>query len=346
MSPSIKSLLFGTAAIVLLYLLFTVGAPFLFALIVAIFLEPLVLLAMKPGRMNRLMASGMVCTLFTLVLLAISYGLGLKIYTELVQLSRKVPDSLGDTNLLLEDLNARIQRLFESLAPHFAEKLQAAVGSLFNSLSGVLKSASGYVLTFVAGIPSLFIAFLVFLLALYLISMNLPGIKKAFLSVFEEHSRAKMDAVLDNLRQAIFGFFSAQIILSAITYIIMLVGLFILGTPYPLAISLLIVIVDVLPVLGTGSVLVPWAIYCFVVGDTFVGTGLILLFVLVTIVRRIIEPKVLGNAIGISSLSALVSLYVGFQLVGVVGLFLGPVVVILYQAMRKVGLFQFKIKLE
>ncbi|MDG0790253.1 AI-2E family transporter [Cohnella ginsengisoli] len=175
--------------------------------------------------------------------------------------------------------------------------------------------------------------------------MSLPTMMASFLSIFAEESRSQVAQVMENLRKSIFGFLRAQFVLSLMTYVISFVGLLIIGTGYPLAIALLIVVVDILPILGTGSVLVPWAAYMMLTGDTYTGIGLILLFLVITVVRRIVEPKVLGDAVGIGALPALISLYVGFELVGLVGVFLGPVVVIVYMAARKVGLINLKIKL-
>jgi predicted PurR-regulated permease PerM len=112
-----------------------------------------------------------------------------------------------------------------------------------------------------------------------------------------------------------------------------------------MAIALLVCIVDIMPILGTGSVLVPWASYLILTGDWYTGIGLIVLFLFITVFRRVIEPKVLGDSIGISALAALISLYVGLKLAGVVGVFLGPLVVIIFMAARKAGLFQLKIRL-
>src|SRR5690606_41649497 len=112
------------------------------------------------------------------------------------------------------------------------------------------------------------------------------------------------------------------------------------------AIALLVVIGDILPSLATGSVLVLWATVCIITGNSYLGVGLIVLFLVITVFRRMIEPKIIGDSIGIGALSTLISLWVGFELVGVVGIFLGPIVVIIYQAMRKVGLLNIKIRLE
>ncbi|MBO9600385.1 MAG: sporulation integral membrane protein YtvI, partial [Cohnella sp.] len=186
----------------------------------------------------------------------------------------------------------------------------------------------------------------VYLVAVYLFALSLPMMKASFLGLFDDKSKDQVEEVLGSLRRSVFGFLRAQLLLSVVTYILSFVGLLIIGTSYPLAIALLIVVVDILPVLGTGSVLVPWAVYQLVTGDIFTGIGLIILFLVITVVRRIIEPKILGDAVGIGSLSALISLYVGYELVGIVGVFLGPIIVIVISAMRKAGLFEFKIKFQ
>ncbi len=130
------------------------------------------------------------------------------------------------------------------------------------------------------------------------------------------------------------------------TYVLTLVGLFIIGIEHAFAIAFLVTLVDLLPILGVGSFLVPWAIYHAFIGNWFIAIGLVVLFLVITVIRRIIEPKVLGDAVGISALAALISLYVGFELVGVIGLFMGPVVVLVFQAMQKEGLLNIKIRLD
>ncbi|WP_261808083.1 AI-2E family transporter [Paenibacillus sp. N3.4] len=103
---------------------------------------------------------------------------------------------------------------------------------------------------------------------------------------------------------------------------------------------------EFVPVVGTGLVFIPWFIYQLLLGHTAMGVGLLILFLVLTIFRRIVEPKVLSDAVGINALAALISLYVGFELMGITGLFLGPLVVIIYQAMRKAGLLKLNIKLD
>lgn len=329
-----------------LYLLFTAGAPFLLALVAAIFLEPVNQLLIKRVRMNRLAASTITSTVFTVLLLGLAALIGMKVVAELTAFMQHVPEYLKNASGYIQDLLEQAQAYTNGGADPVPGQLESWVSNVTDALTKLSGTITNSLLNFAKGIPDFFIFFIVFLVAVYLFSFSMPVMKQSFLSFFEEKSRGQMDQVLISLRRSVFGFLRAQLLLSVVTYVICFVGLIIIGTGYPLAIALLIVAVDILPVLGTGSVLVPWAAYQLVTGDIFTGIGLLLLFIVITAVRRIIEPKILGDAVGIGALSALISLYVGFKLVGVIGVFLGPIVVIVFMAARKAGLLDFKIKLD
>lgn len=348
---SIKSMIFIALGLAFLYGLFTIGFPFLLAMIVAIFIEPANQLLMKYARMNRIAAATINASLFLLALLGMAFLIGLKIFTELSVLFHKAPEYFRKIAFYIQtELMDSTQQFIDQFSlengESFRETVQTGTRSLTSALLEFANVLSRLFFDFAKEIPNLFVFSIVFAVAVYLFSYSLPVLKGSFLSLFEEKSRDKVDSVLQNLRSSIFGFMIAQFILSSLTYVIALLGLMILGVKYALAIALLIVIVDILPILGTGSFLVPWAIYNIIIGNYFLAIGLIILFLFITVFRRIVEPKILGDAIGIGALPALISLYVGFKLVGVIGLFLGPIVVIIYQAMRKVGLFSIKIRLE
>lgn len=343
---SIKAIVSIAVALLLLYLLFTVGAPFMLALVIAIFLEPVTQFFIKKCKLNRLISSTISSVLFTLVLLGVVVLLGVKIFAEVNAFLQKVPQYLNNAGNFFDYILVESQHLFENMPPDVAQQLENWITSLTSALASTAASLSRSVVSFAAALPEFFVFFIVFMVAVFMFSYSLNTMKQSFLSLFEEKSQEKVDKVLQNLRKSIFGFIRSQFILSGLTYLLALVGLLILHIKFPMAIALLIVIVDILPILGTGSVLVPWACYLLVTGDIFTGVGLIVLFLVITVVRRIIEPKVLGDSVGIGALPALISLYVGFKLVGVIGVFLGPIVVIIYMASRQAGLFQAKIKLE
>jgi sporulation integral membrane protein YtvI len=340
----LRNVLIITLGLAFLYALFTVGSPFLLALLFAIFLEPLNGLMVRYLKFNRLAAATVSCTAFVLALFALIYLLIAKIVSELVSLIRNL--DFNELNAFVLQALGRLEALTVNMPPDIAANIRVYMISQIQSLEGLAKQLSGYTFDVLRSLPGVLIFFLVFFVALYLFSFSMTTIKKSFLAFFEEKSRGKVEEVLLNLRSAVFGFLRGQMILSAITFVIAFTGLLILDVRYALAITFVIILVDVLPVLGTGSVLVPWAMYSFVMGDAHLAVGLLILFVIITVFRRIAEPKILGEQMGIGALPTLISLYVGFELIGAVGLILGPIVVIIYQAMVKVGLLKIKIRLE
>lgn len=342
---SIRTIVLIAVGLLLIYLVFTVGAPFLLALVVAIFLEPLTGFLMKRFRLNRLVSSVISSTLFTVVLVGLIVLLGMKIIAELIAFLQKVPAYFENANAFVDKLLGDARGLYQNLPPDAIETLEQYLMSLTNTITSMVGKLSSSVVGFASTLPGMFIFFIVFLVAVYMFSFSLNTMKASVLSLFEESSRSQVDQVLNNLRKSIFGFLRSQIILSGMTYILSLIGLLILGIKYPMAIALVIIIVDIMPILGTGSVLVPWAGYLLLTGDIFTGVGLIVLFLVITVFRRIVEPKILGDSVGIGALPALISLYVGFKLVGVIGVFIGPIIVIIYMAARQAGLFQTRIKL-
>jgi sporulation integral membrane protein YtvI len=347
---SLRMLLILAVGLIVLYGLFTVGSPFLLAIIFAIFLEPLNRILIEKLKWSRLWTVTTVCTVFTLAFLGIFYLIGINIYSQLLAFGKNAPTYFAQLETYLADPNWRAHFLYNTFSADVADQMNAAIESALSNLTAAINSLisglSGLLLGLAKAIPNVFIFFLVFFIALYLVSFQLPLMKRAFIRQFAEVSQSKVEHVLHSLREAIFGFLRAQFILSALTYIVVLIGLLIIGIDYPFAIALLIIIVDILPVLGTGSVLVPWATYLFLNGNMKTAIGLLILFLVITTFRRVVEPKVLSDAIGINTLAALAALYVGFKLFGPIGLLFGPAVVIIFTAMRKAGLLDFKIKLE
>lgn len=346
---SYKMLGLAVIGTILLYAFFTVGFPFLLALVVAILIDPLIVQMMKLTKLNRMVSATIACTLFVLGMLGLFYLIGLKIFTELNEVIQRIPDWVSNADFYINQALTGNGVLYDAFPDEWAGNIQKGleygVRGISNGLNSVISAVSGIFLNIAKTIPNLLIFFVVFFIALYLFSYSLDRLKHSFLSLFAKESQSKMETVLIKLREAVIGFIRAQILISVLTFMVTLVGLLIIGVDYPLAIAFIIIIVDLLPILGTGSVIVPWAVYNIVLGDVGTAIGLMILFIGITIFRRIIEPKILGDAVGIGALPILISLYVGFALVGVIGIFLGPVLVIVYEAMKHAGIINIQIKL-
>ncbi|GED32513.1 MULTISPECIES: sporulation integral membrane protein YtvI [Brevibacillus] len=327
---------------ILLFLL-PYSVPFVLALVTAILLEPLVLFLIRNLRLNRLGAVIGSFLLFLLSFAVIAYWLGTQIVVQSVDLAQKLPAYSRHLFDFLESTFGQWELYYASLPKETVIQIQQVFDSLKTSAMNAASTIGKGILGAVATIPGFLISTIIFLVALFLISLDLPRLRAGFMRMFTVSAREKINVVFTQLNRATIGFLRAQIILSLVTFLIAWLGLVILHIKYSAVIALLIVLVDILPILGTGSFLVPWAVYNFFTDKTHLAIGLIILFLAITVIRRIIEPKILASNLGISALAALVSLFLGFQVMGFFGLILGPALVIIYEALRKAGFLKFKI---
>lgn len=334
-----KSLFLAIVLAVALLLVLN-GIPLVLALLTALVLEPLVTFLERSLRVKRIVAAITTVVGFLALGGLAGYWVGTKLVVQGVELAHRLPYL---SMVFFEQLEQYIWVLQDFFVALPADAIQEVLDLLKREAAGAASAIAQAIFAAVAAIPSLLIESLVYLIALFLFSLDLPRVVDGFMNLFSESAREKVKLVLKQLNRAIIGFLRAQIFLSLLTYVLTLIGLLILHVKYAVVIAFLVVLVDILPILGTGSFLVPWAVYSFYQGDTHLAGGLLILFLLITVIRRTIEPKILGTSLGISALAALISLYIGFQLLGVIGMILGPAVVIILEALRKAGFLHIKI---
>jgi sporulation integral membrane protein YtvI len=197
------------------------------------------------------------------------------------------------------------------------------------------------VLGWLANVPSTLTIFIISLLIAFFISKDFPLWKTRILRFVNPAIQEKGSIVLDDLGRAIFGYTRAQAILITITFVQVLIGLLILGVDYAFSLSLLAAVLDILPLLGTGSLFVPWAIYLLIVGNIKLAVGLLIVYGLIVAVRQILEPKILADSIGLDPLFTIVMMYAGYHAVGFLGVILAPFLLILFVSLLKVQAFHF-----
>ena len=320
--------------------------PLVFALVSALLLEGAVQWLCNKFRFSRPQSVITIFIGYVLVLSFIGYNTIAIIATQTVTLSEKAPTFLKELYRtvflpLIDKWKFYSKDLPKEMILSIDNTLERSINSLESFFQGLVQAT----INFLTIIPGFLIEFLIYLVALFLISLELPRLKGKLEQYLSDQTKKKLYLVTSQLNKAGIGFIKAQIILSLMTFTMAMIGLTILSIPYTALLSLLIVVVDILPILGTGSVLVPWAVIAILQDNQFLGIGLIVLFLVITIVRRIIEPKVYSSSLGISPLSALISLYIGYKLLGLSGVFLGPVMVIVYDTLRKANIIKFNFKL-
>lgn len=211
------------------------------------------------------------------------------------------------------------------LIADFFGGLDALAHTLISSLLAKLGQAlTGAAMNAATGLPSALLSVLVFLLSCFYLSMDGARLFAWVLDRFPQKTRPRVRQVCDDVLQALRGYLRAYGLIFCLTLAEMLVGLHIVGVRYAFLIAVLVALVDILPVLGSGAVLVPWSVVAFLSGDARTGVGLLVLWGVVTLVRQIAEPKIVGNSLGLHPLATLAAMYVAFRLFGAVGLILGP----------------------
>lgn len=196
------------------------------------------------------------------------------------------------------------------------------------------------VLGFISALPSMGTILVIILLATFFLSKNWDQHNATLIGLVPPRVRQPISEIWGDLKKALHGYIRAQLILISITAVTVMIGLIILQVPSAFTIGLLIGLVDLLPYLGVGIVLVPWAIYTLLSGNMVLGIGLSVLYLVILIVRQIMEPKVLASSVGLDPLATLIGMFVGLKLFGVLGLLIGPVSLIIIDAFNGANVFR------
>jgi sporulation integral membrane protein YtvI len=195
------------------------------------------------------------------------------------------------------------------------------MGFVTSLVTGILNTA--------ISIPQAIVFVIVTVLSTYFLSSDRDRIFGFLASQFPESWAAKARSIKKDMFSALFGYIRAQLILMSITFLELYAGFALIGIKHPLILALLISVIDALPILGTGGILAPWAAYSFLTGNMKMGFSILALYGVVWIVRQLMEPKVLGQQIGVHPLLTLMAMYTGLQLLGIPGLIVGPITMLL-----------------
>lgn len=296
--------------------------PFLLAWGLALLLRPLnAHLAKKSGMPYRL-----VSVLTLLLSLFAVFGLLFLIGSRLVGELRAAIGALSEGDIPFFD---RLTGLFPG-KDGTGGGLEALVSVLSDrAVEALLAALPPLVGGFVLSLPSALLFLLVSVVAAFYFSLDLPRVHAAIRKLLPPSVASTLSSLRADAFRLGLGYVRSYLILAGIIFLVMLVGLSILGVRYALLLSILLAAVDILPVLGIGVVLVPWGIVAIAFGDTTLGIGLLVLFGAAEILRQVIEPRLLGAALGVHPLLSLFSLYLGARLFGLFGLILGPVLAVL-----------------
>lgn len=335
-----------------IYITWKLAYPFILGILFALMMNPVVSFLEKKWRFPRTLA------VFTTLICMISLFAGAitlliaEIVAGTTYLSTVVPEQVLTLVTYGENLFAsqilpfynRMVGLFKDLDSGQQDTIMSSITTTGNKIA---ETASTFLQTFflklpalISWIPNAATAIIFSLLATFFISKDWDKFSSKSGNFIPLKVRTSGKNVYKDLKKALFGFAKAQLTLVSITLVIVLIGLLILKVNYAITIALITGLAEVLPYLGTGTVFIPWIIYQFIVGNYGMVIGLSILYGIVIIQRQLMEPKILSSSIGMDPLATLVSLFVGFKLIGFLGLIVGPVLLVLITTLHRAHVFK------
>lgn len=281
-----------------------------------------------PERVLRLMMS-----LF--LTLAVASAVILIIWQATAALWRFLTD-IGEGNRIYDLLTGLLSKdapiLGNLLPEELAGRISEAIGSMLSSFLSAL--ASG--ITSLAGaIPQAFLFLLVSVISMVYFALDYDRISRFVRNVLPNSWALKMSKLKDKTFSVIKKYILSYSLILLITFGIMLLGFMLLRVEHAFLIAMLVAFLDILPVIGVGTVLIPWSIFELATGNKFLGIGLIMLFVVNAIIRQLSEPRIVGKNLNLHPIVTLIMIYVGYALFGVAGLILLPVLAVSISALLK-----------
>ncbi len=341
----LKKWIFVGVIALLIVCLIPHSLPFVFAFMTAIVFEGIVKRLMGKFKVNRLSAICIIMTIYMAIIGGATYYLITVAAEQIMLFSANVPSLASqfyDTVVL--PLLKQWQEYTKDLPPTVQTAFLQVTNSLPATINGATRNFGVALFNIVANVPAFLLKLLIYLIAVFFVCMELPQIKRGFESLLSDKTKERLHLVMKQLKIATIGYLKTQTILSTMTFLLVFATLYVVDAPFKLFLACLITFFDILPVVGIGSIFVPWGVVSYMLGDERTAVILLFMFVFVTIVRRIVEPKLLSLNIGISPLAALVSLYIGFEIVGFIGVFIGPGLIIIFNTLVRTKVIRFNWK--
>ena len=321
-------------AIILSYKFIIFYTPFLIGYIISLIIEPLIIKITEKSSLTRKSSSIIVLFLVFGILIGVISWIIFSIFSEASNL-------LSGLNQILEKSITFISELFNKfkfdkfqISEQVKNLIQTSSIDILNKGVNILRNFLDKILSVITKIPTIFIYTIITILATYFITSD----KFYILDRMEYHMPHKwMKKIIKyskDITKALGNYLKAEIIMIFVSFVIVLIGLYIfyfmgMKIKYPILIAFLIMFVDALPILGSGTIMVPWGVIEIINKNNSLGFAILGLYIITLLVKQILEPKVVSSKLGIHPIITLIAMYTGFKFVGILGLLLGPIILII-----------------
>lgn len=341
---TITVLLWIIGAVVFFKWLLAPLLPFLLALALSAMVEPLVQKIRRGMKVRRSFAAGLVTTLLLLVLGGGVTLLLARLAVELREWSGRLPELMERFPVIWNGMLDQLERWYAASPSLIRSALDLLAGQLMEegpSLAGTAGTRlMGAASSLLSALPDAGLFLATTVLAVYFTSLNYPAILAFLKRQLPATWQAKCRDAAHCFRSTILKWLRAEFLLILSTFAILLTGFLWMRLDFALLAAVFTALVDALPVLGTGTVLFPWALGCFLMGDTGRGLALLALYAVGLIAHTLLEPRLLAGQADLPPITALLAMYLGFRFMGVGGMILLPVVLLLLKQFQDAGVIR------
>lgn len=317
--------------------------PFIIGWIIAMIANPLVQFLEKKLKIQRKAVSVIVIVLVIGAIVGLSYLIIAKLIQEAIGFFSSMPEMIQSIEYEFKEIGDNLSGFYNRLPGSIQSALSNVSKQASQLAGGIVENISTPTIANVGSIakniPTIIIAIVMCLLSSYAFIAEKEHLISWMKKNIPLSIQDKWSVVYLSIKQAVGGYFKAQIIIEFWIYLLLVIGLAILNVKYAVLIAFLIAVLDFLPVFGAGAVMLPWAVIKFLSGDYKMAIGLLVIWGVGQLVRQIIQPKIMGDSIGFDMIPTLILLYIGYKLKGVVGMLLILPIGIIIMNMDKAGIF-------
>ena len=319
--------------------------PFVIGWFIAYLAYPLVGWMESRVKIKKKLGSALIIILVIAIVAGLGYLGIVKLIREIQMALTNAPDLYQDLEAGLREIGARFQGVYKMLPENIQsgwnsliQNMDEKAGSVIAGIGNPAVEATGNV---VKRIPGILVSVIVALVSAYFFTAQREEIIQWSKKVAPKAIEARMSIVMYNLKYAVGGYFKAQFKIMVVVGLILLCGFLILGVDYAFLLAILIAFLDLLPFFGTGTALIPWAVYKFFVMDIKTAVALLIIYGITQLVRQIIQPKLVGDSIGLSPLLTLLLLYAGYRIGGLLGMIVAVPIGMIILNLYKAGAFDY-----
>ena len=316
--------------------------PFVVAFLIAALLNrPIMFLAEKLNG-KRVVPAILMTLLFYVAAAALFSLLGLRVFMFVWETVRALPQLYRNTlEPALETMFSSLEVYLDELDPAVVTALMDNMNSALGSLGSFVTNASVRIISYISGVaaavPGSFLNVIITIIVTFFLAIDYPKVTGFILRQLPEKADFYIGEVRDYVGGTLLKCLASYALILCITFLEISVGLTVLRVPNAILIALCIAVFDILPVLGTGGIMIPWAIISLIMGKWVLGLGLLALYLIITVIRNIIEPKIVGHQVGLHPVVTLLSMLAGLQLFGIIGLFGFPITLSLLKNLNDRG---------